>query len=615
MNPERLLKHFNEIAEAPDAIPRLRRFILDLAVRGKLVEQDPADEPAAKLLMKIEAEKKRLVEAGEIPKDKPLSPIKKAEVPFDIPQNWSWARLRYVASYIQRGKSPQYAGGEGRPVISQKCVQWDGLHLEWAKAITPESLESYEPIRFLRDGDLLWNSTGTGTIGRVVRVGHPDEGLVCDSHVTVVRCLLVDERFICIWLRSGHVYGTIEERAAGATNQVELTAGIANNQITPIPPLAEQHRIVAKVDELMALCDEMEAAQQKRERRRDRLVAATLNGLGMDSLGRDVSGMDVFGRPNDPNIPQSEGRDRSPNGPQSIKSGAFGESALPCETALPKFFLTHLTCLTTRPEHIQQFRQTILNLAVRGKLVPQDPNDEPAAGLLMRITTEKKKLMAGAEIAKSAYGSEVETISGPSAIPSQWLWVTWESIALKIGDIDHEMPETVKVGIPYISPRDFFPNNRIDFNGAKTVSEADFIRLSGKIKPDKGDIIYPRYGTIGENRLVDVQRNFLASYSCAVIKVLHGFINPKYQYFFSISDLTRGQAKAAENKATQANVGIKSIKAFRFPLPPLAEQNRIVVKVEELMRLCDELESQLNFTASNRRQLLEATLSEAIAPS
>jgi type I restriction enzyme S subunit len=97
--------------------------------------------------------------------------------------------------------------------------------------------------------------------------------------------------------------------------------------------------------------------------------------------------------------------------------------------------------------------------------------------------------------------------------------------------------------------------------------------------------------------------------------VLHGFINPKYQYFFSISDLTRGQAKAAENKATQANVGIKSIKAFRFPLPPLAEQNRIVVKVEELMRLCDELESQLNFTASNRRQLLEATLSEAIAPS
>jgi type I restriction enzyme S subunit len=277
MNPERLLKHFEQISEAPGAVPRLRRFILDLAVRGKLVEQDPEDEPAEELLKRIKADKERLVKAGEISEEKPLSPIKDSEIPFAVPQNWKWVKLRDVSSYIQRGKSPQYAAGEGPPVVSQRCVQWDGLHLEWAKAITPESLERYEPIRFLQDSDLLWNSTGTGTIGRVIRVEHPTNQLVCDSHVTVVRCLLVDGRFVCIWLRSDHVYGTVEDRAAGATNQVELTAAIANNQLTPLPPLAEQHRIVAKVDQLMALCDKLEAAQAKREKRRDRLVAAILH--------------------------------------------------------------------------------------------------------------------------------------------------------------------------------------------------------------------------------------------------------------------------------------------------------------------------------------------------
>jgi type I restriction enzyme, S subunit len=277
MSPERLLQNFDCLIDTPEAVPRLRRFILDLAVRGKLVEQNPEDEPAAELLKRIEAEKIRLIKNGEISKEKEQSPIEDMELPFDVPHSWAWTRLRNIASYIQRGKSPKYTSGEGPPIISQKCVQWDGLHLEYAKAIIPESLAIYESIRFLRDGDLLWNSTGTGTIGRVIRVCHPDRQLVCDSHVTVVRCLIVNERFIYIWLRSDHVYGTIEERAAGATNQVELTAVIAKNQVTPIPPLSEQRRIVAKVDELMTLCDKLEAAQIKTTKTRRQLLEAILN--------------------------------------------------------------------------------------------------------------------------------------------------------------------------------------------------------------------------------------------------------------------------------------------------------------------------------------------------
>ncbi len=241
-----------------DQTKALRQTILNLAVCGKLVEQDRADEPASELLKRIAAEKARLVKAEVIKRPKQLRAVESDDTEFCIPSSWCWTRLGEVTSYIQRGKSPKYASKSGALVVSQKCVQWSGLNLNKARKITYQSLAAYEDIRFLREGDLLWNSTGTGTIGRVIRLIDSPERLVCDSHVTVVRCLLVSPEYIRTWLRTGNVYGLIEERATGSTNQVELTAQMALNQVVPLPPLAEQHRIVAKVDELMALCDRLE---------------------------------------------------------------------------------------------------------------------------------------------------------------------------------------------------------------------------------------------------------------------------------------------------------------------------------------------------------------------
>jgi type I restriction enzyme, S subunit len=169
MKAECLLENFDRIAESPGSISHLRRFILDLAVRGKLVEQDPNDEPASELLKRIQVEKARLEKEGEIKKQKPSSLISVDNEPFSIPKNWYWTRLDGLTSYIQRGKSPKYATHDGFPVISQKCIQWNGLDLSKARIVTKESIESYEKIRFLQDGDLLWNSTGTGTIGRIIQ--------------------------------------------------------------------------------------------------------------------------------------------------------------------------------------------------------------------------------------------------------------------------------------------------------------------------------------------------------------------------------------------------------------------------------------------------------------
>ena len=276
----------------------------------------------------------------------------------------------------------------------------------------------------------------------------------------------------------------------------------------------------------------------------------------------------------------------------------------------------HLPLLATAPGGVQKLRSLILELALRGKLVPQNPNDEPASELLQRIARERSRLEVEGVCKKSKPISPVLEDDRPFKIPNSWAWVRWNDIAQKIGDIDHKMPETVKDGLPYVSPRDFYPDNRIDFHGAKKISRDDFLRLSAKIRPEIGDIIYPRYGTIGENRLVVDDLEFLASYSCCVIKTLNSFVDPKYQFYFSISQCCRDQAKAAENKTTQANVGIKSIQEFAIPLPPFAEQYRIAAKVDELMALCDQLETeQADAEAAHARLVdtLLGTLTQSIS--
>ena len=175
------------------------------------------------------------------------------------------------------------------------------------------------------------------------------------------------------------------------------------------------------------------------------------------------------------------------------------------------------------------------------------------------------------------------------------------------------MPETDPNGVPFVSPRDFYPGNVIDFDGAKRVSRSDYQRLSAKIRAERGDLIFPRYGTIGENVLVTVDQEFLVSYSCAIIKVAHGFIDPRYQFYVSLSSCIRSQAKAAENKTTQANVGIKSIQQFLFPVPPLAEQHRIVAKIDEMLKICADIKSRLAAARAKHAQLAEALAAQALA--
>ncbi len=416
----------------------------------------------------------------------------------------------------------------------------------------------------VRAMDLLFNITGA-SIGRcAIAPDDFDEGNV-SQHVCIVR--LADpafRHFVHLALISNLIQSEVMNVQVGISRE-GLSTGRFKEFLIPIPPLAEQHRIVARVDELMALLDRLEAKRKEREAARSAARDSSLAAL------RDAPTLDDV------------------------------------ETSWLRI-QERLTDLFAAPGDLEPFREAVLQLGVRGRLEAQDSSDEPANLLLSRIHSEKRKLASTGKIKIEKESQNTKKLNILFDLPNNWSWTEWHTIAYKIGDIDHQMPESTTLGVPFVSPRDFLPNNKINFAGAKLISIDDFIKLSKKIKPEVGDLIYPRYGTIGENRLVTDNREFIVSYSCAIIKTLTGFIDPLFQYYYSISPLVKFQAKAAENKTTQANVGLKSIKSYLVPLPPYKEQQRIAKTINSIMSKIDRLEEMLGATSSHSKLFASAAV-------
>ena len=292
---------------------KLRQKILDLAIHGKLVPQDPNDEPASVLLERIKAEKERLIKEGKIKRGKKSvktsdTPHYQQDVLFEIPGNWVWTSLGEICLFLSRGKSPKYSDSDKTyPVFAQKCnLKEGGISLEQARFLDPSTICKWSEEYKLKTGDVLVNSTGTGTVGRT-RLFHESylkhyPFVVPDSHVSVIRTASeIKSEFVFAYISSKLIQEYLEDNLAGSTNQKELYIGVLSDLSFPLPPLAEQQRIVAEIEKWFVLINEIEQGQT------------------------DL---------------------------QSV---------------------------------IKQTKNKILDLAIHGKFVPQDPNDEPASELLKRI--------------------------------------------------------------------------------------------------------------------------------------------------------------------------------------------------------------------------------------
>jgi type I restriction enzyme S subunit len=554
LNPTRLLEHFERIAEAPDAIPRLRRFILDLAVRGKLVEQDPNDEPASELLRKIQAEKLKLLREGIIKKVYPLKTVSGSQIKFSVPNNWQWVRLIDVVKKLTDGShhSPPNGPDGDFKYVTAKNIKENGVLLD---NISYVSIDVHEEI-FSRCnpeyGDLLYIKDGATT--GIVTINNLDEPFSMLSSVALLKTSsYIYNRLLLFFLRSSFFYDQMRDNMKGAAI-ARVTLKRMEPAYLPLPPIEEQHRIVVKVDELMALCARLEATQAKRESRRDRLASASLKRIGQ---------------------------------PEEVGNGEkFQENV--------RFHLYHLPRLTTRSEHIKELRQTILNLAVRGKLVEQDQKENPPKD-------------CSCSISKS---NEI-----PFEIPTNWCWATLQTLgSLKGGGTPSKSNNDFWSGdIPWIAPKDMKVDyvKKSDFlisNDAINSSAVKIIKIGSILFVVRGMILahsFPVAVSVGRLTINQDMKALELKYNEFNEYILRAFKGLKPFFLSKVQRSSHGTCRlVAEDYCS-----------VLIPLPPLPEQRRIVARVDELLGLCDQLESQLSNAQVKRARLLEATIYEALGGS
>ena len=531
-------------------------------MRGKLVPQDPRDEPASELLKQIVKEKARLVKAGEIRKlPEPLD-VASADQPFTLPPGWQWVKLGDVLTKLTDGthhSPPNTAAGDFK-YITAKNIKDEGVSLAEVTYVERKVHEEIYSRCNPEKGDVLYIKDGATT--GIVTVNDLDEPFSMLSSVALLKLpSCVFNRLIAAFLRSPFFYDQMRGFMKGAAI-TRVTLKRMAPALLPLTPLAEQHRIVAKVDELMALCDRLEAARAKREGTRDLLTAASLARL---------------------NAPDSE---------------TFAADA--------HFALNALPSLTTRPDQVKQLRQTILNLAVHGELVLQDAKDEPASELLKQIAKEKARLVKAGEIRKPKPLPNVD--QAPFDIPHPWCWT-------RIREVTSDRGQTVPdKQFTYIDVTAIDKENGI-VGQPKVLLPSEAPSRARKITC-KGDVIYSCVRPYLLNvAVVDVDFDPapIASTAFAILNG-HGLVLARYLWIVlrspfmvaSVEEAQRGQAYPAINDFDFA--------LLPFPLPPLAEQRRIAAKVDALLALCDQLEASLDADAATRRRPLDALLGEALAP-
>jgi len=570
MNPAQLLAHFDLINDAPDATQRLRRFVLDLAMLGKLVEQDPCDEPASELLNRIRAENAQPAKTG-IPKRGKTSAVKTSRrQQIVVPRGWVLTSLGEVAQKITDGthQTPTYVGA-GVPFVSVKDFSGGRLDLSNTRFIPLEEHTSLYKRCDPRRGDILIGRIGT--LGKAVIIDTDREfslfvsvALIRFSHDFIV------PKFLRFFLNSPLAESEFDRiKIGGGTHTNKLNLDDLRTVAFPLPPLTEQCRIVAKVDELLALCDRLEKAQADREIRRDRLTEASLQRLS---------------QPSDELV--------------------FRENA--------QFCLEHFPRLIMHPRQIPQLRQAILDLAVGGKLVGQELKGETGAELLKRIQKERRPLLKVGKAKRSRILNASVELKEPFRLPSNWIWCRLGEVGDIVGggtppsgDLDNFADGGT--GIPWLTPADLGKHIRLYIShGTRDLTPKGLQSSSATLMP-AGSVLFTSRAPIGYVAIASNEVSTNQGFKSVVPFV------PESNLYIAL--YFRAFAKWIDSKAsgtTFREVPGKVVANLPFPLPPLEEQHRIVAKVNELFAICERLESQLATGLAERDRLLDAILHETL---
>ena len=539
-------------------VKKLRELILELAVRGKLVPQDPTDEPAAILLERIAEEKAQLVKDKKIKKPKML-PDMEDQKPFLIPSNWSWSQLGFLTNYGVCDKA------EPTSVSDDTWV----LELEDVEKITSTLLKK---VRF---SDRAFKSSKNQFQPEDVIYGKlrpyldkvliADEYGVCTTEMIPVRAYRdLTPGYLRLVMKSPYFINYANDSTHGM-NLPRMGTDKARAALFPLAPLFEQHRIVAKVDELMTLCDQLEQQTEASIEAHQVLVTTLLDTLTNSADADEL--MQNWARISE-----------------------------------------HFDTLFTTEASIDQLKQTILQLAVMGKLVPQDPTDEPAAKLLERIAEEKAQLIKDKKIKKQKALPPITDDEKPFELPNGWEWCYLQGLFSVVTDGDHQAPPKADSGVPFLVIGNLNTGN-IKFEDCKFVPDSYYQKLDWTRQPVKGDILYTVTGSYGipivvkENKPFCVQRHvaILNSTKNTPIEFIRYVLLSKYSFDFATSVATG---------IAQKTVPLSGLRRMPVPLPPKNEVLAILEKIDVMMSICDQLKARLKDSQATQLHLTDAIVEQ-----
>lgn len=554
------------LAGAPSGIKKLRELILELAVRGKLLEQKSSDEPASELLKNIAKEKALLIENKTIRKGRQLPDIEQNEMQFKLPIGWEWIRLGQIGDWgagatPARGNSSYY-GGE-MPWFKSGELIADFIS-DSEESVTELALKECS-LRRNKPGDVLIAMYGA-TIGKTAILSV--EGTTNQAVCACTPFNGVFNRYLLLTLKALKS-NFIGQGAGGAQPNISREKIIAT--VTGLPPLAEQHRIVAKVDELMVLCDRLEAQQTDAENAHAKLVQALLESLTQVSDATDFA------------------------------------------TNWQRLADHFHTLFTTEPS-IDALKQTLLQLAVMGKLVQQDPNDEPATELLKRIAVEKARLVAENKLKKQKALTQIGEDEIAFKLPQGWQWVRKAEVFNFLNGYAFKSEWFQQEGIRLLRNVNV-SHGVVNWKEAACISEkqaADFHGFSLK----ENDVVLTldrpiistglKYAVIRNTDLpcLLLQRVAkIASYADAVsVSYLSAWLNSR----FFVDTIDPGRSNGVPHISTN------QVASMPFALPPLPEQHRIVAKIDQLTALCDQLKNRLTQARQLNEQLASTLVERAL---
>lgn len=561
-----LLEEFNVVIDTAEGLTELRSLILGLAVRGKLVLQDPNDEPASELLKKIETEKERLYEEGEIRKPKKLNPVNEREKPFDIPDSWKWCRLGEIYGDIGT-TNPESKFS----YIDVSSIDNTKYEIDYSKVenISAEDAPS-RARREVKEESVIY-STVRPYLNNVAIVKNSFDYKPIASTafevITVFEGIL--NKYVYRYLLSDPFLDYVNFKMVGVAYPA-INKGDMQSAIISIPPTAEQHRIVQKIESLFAEVDELEAKLNRQTKLDEKLQLA---------VNAEV---------------------------QQAPDAEASQSAW-------NFITSHFDTLYHTPEAIDNLKKNILNEAVRGRLAPQNPNDEPASKLLKKIEAEKQRLYDEGEIRKPKKLPPVKEDEIPFEIPESWELT-------RIGNMfEIQRGSSPR---PKGDPR-YFSDSKTEYNWIKisditAYTENDFLYATDEYLTKEGtehsrkvsfnDIIIAASGSVGKAAKLGIEGYIYDG--LMAIKFIHD--EGLRDYLFMYLTTLVSQFMNDSTGTSWKNINTEILNNTVVPLPPLEEQHRIVQRIEELFAICDRFKAQLEQREKVNERLVKGLVGEVL---